>query len=52
MSARRDVPVLDRFRLLAAFLAVCNHTAPLAGLAPEADFWLTRVLFFHRVFIS
>ena len=37
MSARRDVPVLDRFRLLAAFLAVCNHTAPLAGLAPEAD---------------
>ena len=27
MSARRDVPVLDRFRLLAAFLAVCNHTA-------------------------
>lgn len=25
-------------------LAVCNHTAPLAGLAPEADFWLTRVL--------
>ena len=44
MSARRDVPVLDRFRLLAAFLAVCNHTAPLAGLAPEADFWLTRVL--------
>ena len=39
MSARRDVPVLDRFRLLAAFLAVCNHTAPLAGLAPEADFW-------------
>lgn len=28
----------------AAFLAVCNHTAPLAGLAPEADFWLTRVL--------
>ena len=44
MSARREVPVLDRFRLLAAFLAVCNHTAPLAGLAPEADFWLTRVL--------
>ena len=44
MSARRDVPVLDRVRLLAAFLAVCNHTAPLAGLAPEADFWLTRVL--------
>ena len=44
MSARRDAPVLDRFRLLAAFLAVCNHTAPLAGLAPEADFWLTRVL--------
>ena len=41
---RQASPALDRFRLLAAVLVVCNHTAPLSGLFPAADFVLTRVL--------
>ena len=41
---KRGAPALDRFRLLAAVLVVCNHTAPLSGLFPAADFVLTRVL--------
>ena len=44
MSGKRLSPALDRFRLLAAFLVVCNHTSPLDSFAPGADFWLTRVL--------
>ena len=41
---KRGAPALDRFRLLAAVLVVCNHTAPLSGLFPAADLVLTRVL--------
>ena len=44
MSRRALSPALDRFRLLAALLVVCNHTSPLDSLWPGADFWLTRVL--------
>ena len=44
MSARRDAPVLDRFRLLAAFLAGVQPHRPSGRTGPEADFWLTRVL--------
>ena len=44
MSRKRLSPALDWFRLLAAFLVVCNHTSPLDSFAPGADFWLTRVL--------
>lgn len=44
MSARLEYPALDRFRLFAAVLVVCNHTAPLAGITQAGDFWLTRVL--------
>lgn len=44
MSGKRLSPALDWFRLLAAFLVVCNHTSPLDSFAPGADFWLTRVL--------
>ena len=40
----RTYPALDRFRLLAAVLVVCNHTSPLEDLSPTADFLLTRVL--------
>ena len=44
MSGKCLSPALDWFRLLAAFLVVCNHTSPLDSFAPGADFWLTRVL--------
>ena len=44
MSSSRRGPVLDWFRLAAAVLMVCNHTAPLSDIAPTADFFLTRVL--------
>lgn len=44
MSGSRQGPALDRFRLLAAVLVVCNHTGPLDSLSPTADFFLTRVL--------
>ena len=44
MSGSRRGPVLDWFRLAAAVLMVCNHTAPLSDIAPTADFFLTRVL--------
>lgn len=44
MSPRARQPALDRFRLLAAVLMVCNHTSPLSGVSPGWDFWLTRVL--------
>jgi serine/alanine racemase len=37
-------PALDRFRLLAAMLVICNHTSPLASYTALGDFWLTRVL--------
>ena len=40
----RTYPALDRFRLLAAILVVCNHTSPLEDLSSTADFLLTRVL--------
>lgn len=35
---------LDTFRLIAVFLVVANHTAPLETFSPEADFFLTRIL--------
>ena len=44
MSARREFPALDWFRLLAAVLVVCIHTSPLDSFTPAGDFWLTRVL--------
>ena len=37
-------PVLDRFRLAAALLVVCIHTAPLDTYTPLGDFILTRIL--------
>ena len=40
----RTCPALDRFRLAAAVLVVCNHTSPLDSFSPAADFILTRVL--------
>ena len=43
MTARKR-PALDGFRLAAAVLVVMIHTSPLSGVAPPADFWLTRVL--------
>ena len=36
-------PVLDRFRLIAAFMVVCIHTSPLDSLSPLGDFVLTRI---------
>ncbi len=44
MSGARQGPAVDRFRLLAAVLVVCNHTGPLGSISPTADFFLTRVL--------
>lgn len=44
MSGRRALPALDGFRWVAALLVVAIHTSPLAGVNPEADFLLTRVL--------
>lgn len=41
---RARTPALDRFRVLAAVLVLTIHTSPLASYAPDADFWLTRVL--------
>lgn len=35
---------LDRFRLIAALLVTAIHISPLAGIHPDGDFWLTRVL--------
>ena len=37
-------PWLDRFRLAAAVLVVCNHTSPLLGVWDGGNFFLTRVL--------
>ena len=36
-------PVLDRFRLIAAFMVVCIHTSPLDSVTPLGDFVLTRI---------
>lgn len=36
-------PLLDRFRLIAAFMVVCIHTSPLDSLSPLGDFVLTRI---------
>lgn len=44
MSARRECPALDHFRVLAAVLVVCIHTSPLGSFTQAGDFWLTRVL--------
>ena len=44
MRGQRMCPALDRFRLAAVVLMVCNHTSPLEDLAPTLDFWITRVL--------
>ena len=35
---------LDRARLAAAVLVVCNHTSPLSSFTAAGDFFLTRVL--------
>ncbi len=44
MKPKTRFPALDRFRLLAAVLVICNHTSPLASYTALGDFWLTRVL--------
>lgn len=41
---RREWAALDRFRLIAAVLVVCNHTSPLASYTEVGNFWLTCVL--------
>ena len=38
MTARRGYPAVDRFRVAAALLVVCIHTAPLASFSAAADF--------------
>lgn len=43
MTAGRR-PALDRFRLAAAVLVVCNHTGPLSTWWPTGNFWLVEVL--------
>lgn len=43
MTAGRR-PALDRFRLAAAVLVVCNHTGPLSTWWEAGNFWLTEVL--------
>lgn len=40
MTARRAYPGVDRFRLAAALLVICIHTAPLASFSETADFAL------------
>lgn len=40
MSARRQYPGVDRFRLAAALLVVCIHTAPLSSYSEPWDFAL------------
>ena len=40
MTARRGYPAVDRFRVAAALLVVCIHTAPLAFFSAAADFAL------------
>ena len=40
MTARRGYPAVDRFRVAAALLVVCIHTAPLASFSAAADFAL------------
>ena len=40
MTARRAYPAVDRFRIVAALLVVCIHTAPLEGVGETADFTL------------
>ncbi len=40
----RQTPALDRLRLAAAVLVVAIHTDPLGSFAPDANWWLTRVL--------
>lgn len=43
MTARRGYPAVDRFRVAAALLVVCIHTAPLASFSAAADFALKRL---------
>lgn len=40
MSARREYPGVDRFRVAAALLVVCIHTAPLSSYSEGWDFAL------------
>ena len=40
MTARRGYPGVDRFRMAAALLVVCIHTAPLASFSEPWDFAL------------
>lgn len=40
MTARRGYPAVERFRVAAALLVVCIHTAPLASFSTAADFAL------------
>ena len=44
MNARSERPALDRFRLAAVFLMICNHTGPLSSVSAGWDFWLGHVL--------
>ncbi len=41
---RRENALLDRLRLVAAVLVICNHTSPLSSYTILGDFYLTRVL--------
>lgn len=44
MRTRQKFGWLDRFRFIAALLAITIHTSPLASINEGADFFLTRVL--------
>ncbi len=44
MRTRQNYGWLDRFRVVAALLAITNHTSALASINEGADFFLTRVL--------
>ncbi|MBD5383657.1 MAG: acyltransferase, partial [Ruminococcaceae bacterium] len=44
MSNTEKSGSLDIFRVIAAVLVIAIHTAPLETTAPDADFFLTRIL--------
>lgn len=44
MSTRSRRPALDRFRLAAVVLMICNHTGPLSSVSAGWDFWLGHIL--------
>ncbi len=41
---QKTLPMLDVARIAAALLVITIHTSPLSDVAPNADFFLTRVL--------